>query len=84
MERERIDRAIRNQLDRRTHLLRDVVRSGGRDRWSHLQTHGHHFPTILSAVRNGYLKVEPSYIYEITDAGRSYLDDIDAVQLMQR
>jgi DNA-binding PadR family transcriptional regulator len=81
MRRPRIDVAIHAQLDRRTSLLRDVERSGGRDRWSHLQTHGHRFPTILSAVRQGYLKAEPSYVYEITDSGKQYLADIEIARL---
>jgi len=81
MKRPRIDVAIHAKLDRRTSLLRDVVRSGGRDRWSHLHSHGHRFPTVLSAVRDGYLKAEPSYIFEITEAGERYLSDLETARL---
>ena len=81
MRRPRIDVAIHAQLDRRTSLLREVVRSGGRDRWSHLHSHGHHFPTVLAAVRQGYLKAEPSYVFEITESGERYLAGIEAARL---
>jgi hypothetical protein len=81
MRRPRIDVAAHAQLDRRTSLLRDVVRSGGRDRWSHLFTHGHKFPTIMCAVRDGYLKAEPSYVYEITESGERYLADVEVARL---
>lgn len=86
MRRERIDVAIHAQLDRRTRLLRDVVRSGGKDRWSHLRSHGHHYATILSAVQQGYLNFlyPASYFYEITESGSRYLDDIDAEQLRRQ
>ena len=62
------------QTDKRQALLRDVIRSGGKDNWSHLHSHGHHFPTIRSAVNSGYLSEPRRYHYEITDAGRSYID----------
>jgi hypothetical protein len=71
----------RPQFDRRTSLLRDVVRSGGRDRWPHLRSHGHHFPTILAAVRQGYLTFEPSHVFEITESGERYLANIEAARL---
>jgi hypothetical protein len=83
MRRPRMDVAVHAQLDRRTSLLRDVVRSGGKDRWSHLHSHGHHYATVLCAVRQGYL----SFMclgYEITDSGKQYLDEIDAEQLRQQ
>ncbi len=76
MERQSFDRAIHAMLDRRTALLRDVVRSGGVDRWSHLHSHGHHYSTVRAAVSSGYLR-EQGYRYEITDAGIGYLDDVD-------
>ena len=78
MNRPRIDKAIHAQIDRLTYLLRDVVRSGGNDRWSHLFSHGHKFPTVRSAVSQGYLRqLTGPYLYEITDAGRRYLDTLD-------
>jgi hypothetical protein len=81
MRRPRIDAAIHAQLDRCTSLLRDVERSGGRDSWTHLHSHGHRFPTVLSAVSQGYLKRESSYVFEITDAGQRYLEDIETARL---
>ena len=81
MRRPRIDVAIHAQIDRRISLLRDVVRSGGRDHWPHLHSHGHHFPTVLAAVREGYLKAEPSYVFEITRSGERYLADIETARL---
>lgn len=83
MRRERIDVAIHAQLDRRTSLLRDVVRSGGRDRWSHLRSHGHHYATVLCAVRQGYLNFS-QLGYEIAASGKQYLDDIDAEQMRRQ
>lgn len=83
MRRERIDVAIHAQLDRRTSLLRDVVRSGGKDRWSHLHSHGHHHATVLCAVREGYLNFA-GLGYEITDSGKRYLDEIEAEQMRRQ
>ena len=77
MIRPRIDRAIHAQLDRRTALLRDVVRSGGKDCWSHLFSHGHRFPTVRSAVGECYLREPIAYHYEITQSGKRYLADLD-------
>jgi hypothetical protein len=84
MKRPRIDQAIHRQLDRLTSLLRDVVRSGGRDTWSHLFSHGHKFPTVLSAIRQGYLKepLSSSRYYELTENGREYLDSLETARLM--
>lgn len=74
MKRASIDAAVLAQLERRDALLRDVIRSGGKDRWSHLHSHGHKYPTVLSAVRCGYLSQPRYYHYEITDAGRASVD----------
>ena len=54
-------------------ILRDVVRSGGKDRWSHLHSHGHHFKQVMACVHRGDLKSSVSYEFEITDAGRAAL-----------
>lgn len=83
MLRPRIDAAVIAQLDRLTYLLRDVVRSGGRDGWGHLRSHGHHYATILRAVRQGYLKhlYPKSFGYEITQDGKNYLADMDIAAL---
>lgn len=51
-------------------LLRDVDRSGGTDRWSHLHSHGHSYSTVTAALRRGLLKEFQSYQYELTDRGR--------------
>lgn len=51
-------------------LLRDVVRSGGRDNWGHLSSHGHSFSTVWSCVHRGWLSAVSRYQYEITMAGR--------------
>lgn len=83
MKRERIDVAVHAQLDRRTSLLRDVVRSGGKDRWSHLHSHGHYRATVLCAIRDGYLNFA-GLGYEITDSGKRYLNEIDAEQLRRQ
>lgn len=74
MKRASIDVAGLAQLERRETLLRDVIRSGGKDRWSHLFTRGHRYATILSAVRSGYLQETVVYEYEITEAGRQYVE----------
>ena len=81
MKRPRIDRAIHAQLARLTSLLRDIERSGGRDRWSHLHSHGHKYPTISSAKRQGYVRESQAYEYELTKSGRCYLRDIDEATL---
>lgn len=81
MQRPRIDVAAHAQLDRRTSLLRDVVRSGGKDRWSHLHSHGHKFASVRHAVNYGYLKQVAAYEYEITESGERYLAEIEAARL---
>lgn len=84
MERERIDRAIHAQLDRLTSLLRDVDRSGGRDTWGHLWSHGHAYATIRSAINQEKLREIKTYHYALTDAGRQYLADIEQHKLRQQ
>ena len=79
MTRPRIDKAIHAQLDRLAYLLRDVDRSGGLDTWSHLFSHGHRFPTIKSAIRQGYLKEAAPYHYALTDDAREFLSARDIV-----
>jgi hypothetical protein len=76
MNRDYIDVAANAQIDRRERLLRDVIRSGGIDNWSHLHSHGHRFPTVKSAVLSGYLTETRAYHYEVTDAGRWYIDSL--------
>lgn len=74
MKRDNIDAAIIAQINRQEALLRDVIRSGGKDRWSHLFSHGHKFPTVRSAVSRGYLKEISAYEYEVTPEGRWLVD----------
>lgn len=81
MQRDRIDVAIHAKLDRQLRLLRDVSRSGGRDNFDHLKSHGHHHATIATAVQSGYLKEPARRRYELTESGRRYLADIDDVRL---
>lgn len=81
MRRPRIDVAVHAQLDRRTSLLRDVVRSGGKDGWPHLHSHGHHFASVKHAVNSGYLNEIRAYEYEITESGERYLAEIETARL---
>lgn len=82
MQRPYIDRAIHAQLERLTAVLRDVERSGGQDRWSHLHSHGHAFATVRSAIRQGLLR-GAHYRYEITPAGKKYLTDLEVARMME-
>jgi len=52
-------------------LLRDVKRSGGADRWSHLSSHGHNFSTVRAAVARGYLVAVDgaAYHWRLSDVG---------------
>lgn len=84
MKREYIDAAVHRQIDRLTALLRDVDRSGGRDRWSHLFSHGHKFPTVRSAVRQGYLAEPSAYHYELTLSGGRYLATLDEAAMQMQ
>jgi len=84
MKRPHIDAAVHRQLDRMLALLRDVDRSGGRDRWSHLFSHGHRFPTVKSAVRQGYLCETSAYHYELTLAGGAHLAATDEAAMLAR
>lgn len=77
MIRQRIDQAVRKQVARKEALLRDVRRSGGKDNWPHLFSHGHAFPTVLSAVRHGYLSRPGHSYFCLTESGRWYLDTLD-------
>jgi hypothetical protein len=77
MRRPSIDKAALAQLDRQSALLRDVIRSGGKDRWSHLFTHGHRYPTVRKAIRDGYLSEPRPYHYEITQAGCDLIAQLD-------
>lgn len=50
-------------------VLRDVLRSGGKDRWSHLMSHGHNYATVRSCVKRGWLAEPMPYSYEVTFTG---------------
>lgn len=58
---------VGRQIDRLAALLRDVKRSGGRDVWDHLKSHGHHRATVRSAIDRGYLRELVDDRYELTD-----------------
>ncbi len=61
-----------HQIERMAALLRDVQRSGGGDRWSHLHSHGHKFSTVQSAVVRGYLIEAMAYHYTLTDDAAAF------------
>ena len=54
-------------------ILRDVERSGGKDAWDHLHSHGHDFMQVRACVNRGDLTRPMAYHYELTEAGRSAL-----------
>lgn len=58
-------------------ILRDVVRSGGVDNWSHLHSHGHHFTSVKACISRGDLTRIRAYHYAITEAGRLALKSED-------
>lgn len=62
------------QQQARLAILRDVIRSGGRDRWSHLHSHGHHFKQVLACANRGDLEQLGPYEWRITSAGRRALE----------
>jgi hypothetical protein len=70
------ERACMTPEQRAVFVLRDVIRSGGRDRWSHLNSHGHAYSTVQSLVRRGLLLETRVYHYEITEAGRLMADGV--------
>ncbi len=57
--------------DRALALLHDVIRDGGQTGWRELHAMGHHFSTVQSCVRHGWLRVRQAYLYEVTSAGWS-------------
>ena len=61
-----------HQIERMAALLRDVQRSGGVDRWSHLHSHGNSFSTVKSAVARGYLNETLAYHYKLTDDAAAF------------
>ena len=62
------------QRDARLAILRDVERSGGIDRWSHLHSHGHHYQQVRACVYRGDLAEPAPYNYRLTEAGLSTLE----------
>lgn len=56
----------RKQIERMASLLRDVQRSGGRDRWDYLKSHGHSYSTLRSALKRRWLCEMVDDRYEIT------------------
>lgn len=71
MKRAPIDKAILVMHDRQNAVLRDVARSGGRDNFDHLSSHGHHHATIRRCIRIGYLSEPKRQVYELTGDGRN-------------
>lgn len=84
MNRQYIDQAVRRQLARLEAVLRDVQRSGGKDTWSHLFSHGHAYPTVRSAIKQNYLTEPHAYHYELTPSGRQHLDALDHARVVGR
>lgn len=62
------------QRDARLAIVRDVDRSGGEDRWSHLHSHGHHYSQVMACVHAGQLEEIRAYFYRITPLGRQSID----------
>jgi len=63
----RIDGSTIAMLGRADALLRDITRSGGRDTYDHLKSHGHHHSTIRRALRCGLIREPRRRIYEIVE-----------------
>lgn len=77
MRRPSIDAAGLTQFARMDRLLREIIRRGGSMTWPGLFERGHRHPTVRLCVRERLL-IEPSpRHYEITQAGRDTIADID-------
>jgi len=61
------------QQSARLAILRDFVRSGGTDRWSHLHSHGHNYMQVQACANRGDIARDSSYEWRITDKGLSAL-----------
>lgn len=72
------DFAIDQILRRRAAFLRDIIRSGGKDSWDHLKTHGHHHATRDSCLRIEYISGDKRR-FVITDAGRLCAEQLPRV-----
>lgn len=72
------DIAIETILFNERALLRDILRSGGRDNYDHLKSHGHHHSTIRRAIHIGFIKEPEPRRYRLTKAGRVQLNLIGA------
>ena len=79
MKRPYINQAICRQLARQEYVLRDILRSGGRDNWDHLKSHGHAFASILALIREGEVRALniSRRRFEITAAGRRHIAQLD-------
>lgn len=71
MKRTPIDVAILAILSRQNAVLCDVARSGGRDNYDHLRSHGHHHATIRRCIKIGYLSEPKRRVYELTGDGQN-------------
>lgn len=68
------DRVSMTPQERALSVLRDVLRSGGKDVWSHLHSHGHSYSTVRSLVARQLL-LETSYChYELSERGKRMAD----------
>lgn len=77
MKRMSIDAAAYAQVDRMTRLIRDIQSHGGTAKWSELLLRGHKFPTVRSALAQGYLKEPHAYEYVMTHSGWWYINTLD-------
>lgn len=77
MNRPNIDAAGLAQLARKDRLLRDVIRRGGSMTWPGLFERGHKHPTVRLCLREKLLTETTRHHYEITQAGRDHIAEVD-------
>jgi hypothetical protein len=86
MRRPRIDAAARAQVDRLEALLRTI--QGSPLTLKELYVRGYRYPTIKSAMTQGYLRERNSNgallnEYALTNSGKRYLATLDEALLLQ-
>ena len=77
MRRPSIDAAGLAQLARKDRLLREIIRRGGSMTWPGLFERGHRHPTVRLCLREGLLTELSPRHYEITQAGRDTITELD-------